>query len=429
MTRSRHNEAALYRIRVIDASTVLAGPLIGTLLGDFGADVIKVEHPSGDSLRDFGRKKDGKPLWWKVVNRNKRCITLDLKQPAGQEAFRKLAATADILIENFRTGTMASWGLGADALSAINPRLIVVSVTGFGQTGPYARRPGFGTLAEAFSGFAHVTGQPDGPPTLPPIGLADSVAGLFGTFAAMFALYDRDANGAGRGQRIDVSLYEPLFSMLGALATTYSLTGDIPQRMGNRSANSAPRNTYQTSDGRWVAVAATTPSIVKRVLTLTGGVELAADPRFATAEDRLANSLEIDRVVSQWIGRHTLAEVIGSFDAVEAAIAPVNDIAQILDDPQYQARGDIIDVPDVEFGSVKMQNAFPFLSRTPGTIRFAGPPKGHHNRDVLIDDLNLPEDLLARLASEGVVIDGQDEAESEGSGLADPAPVSPDPMP
>ena len=389
-------------LRVIDAATVLAGPLVASALGDFGADVIKIEHPRGDALRDFGKQKDGKPLWWKVVSRNKRCITLDLKAPAGQEVFRSLIGTADVLIENFRTGTLASWGIGPDVLSEINPRLVIVSVTGFGQTGPYASRPGFGTLAEAFSGFAHVTGEPDGPPTLPPIGLADSVAGLYGAFSTMFALYERDVMGSGRGQQIDLSIYEPLFSMLGAHATVFSELGEIPHRMGNRSANSAPRNTYKTSDGRWVAVAASTPSIVQRVLNLTGGAEVAGDPRFATGEGRRTHALEIDSIVSRWIGRHTLTEVLSAFETAEAAIAPVNDIAQILSDPHYQARKDVIEVPDSELGLVKMQNAFPFLSRTPGKVRFAGPKKGEHNREILADELALSPELLERLRAEGV---------------------------
>jgi formyl-CoA transferase len=402
-------KAALEGVRVIDASTVLAGPLIGAILGDFGADVIKVEHPEGDSLREFGKKKDGKPLWWKVINRNKRCVTLNLKLPTSQEAFKKLVMNADVLVENFRTGTLASWGIDPEVLMEINPRLVVVSVTGFGQTGPYARRPGFGTLAEAFSGFSHVTGQADGPPTLPPVGLADSIAGLFGTFSTMIALYERDVKGSGRGQRIDVSLYEPLFSTLSALATTYSELGDIAHRMGNRSANSAPRNIYKTSDGRWVAVAATTPSIVQRVLDLTGGPEVAADERFATVDGRMENALEVDRIVGDWIARHELVEVLKQFEVAEAAISPVNDIEQIMHDAQYLARNDIVDVPDVELGTVKMQNAFPFLSRTPGIVRFAGAPKGFHNREVLIDDLGLSPTQISELEKEGVIFSPEDQ--------------------
>lgn len=391
-------------IRVIDASTVLAGPLIAALLGDFGADVVKIEHPKGDPMREWGPRKDGKPLWWKVVSRNKRCITLDLKQPHGAAVFRKLVTRTDVLIENFRTGTLDTWGVGPRALSELNPRLITVSVTGFGQSGPYARRPGFGTLAEAFSGFAHVTGEPDGPPTLPPIGLADSLAAYYGTFATMFALYERDANGtgSGRGQRIDVSLYEPLFATLGGMVTLHSELGVVPTRIGNRSNNSVPRNTYRTRDGRWVAVASSAPSIVKRILTLTGGAQFAADPRFDSAQARLQHVEEIDGTVAAWIANHDLEQVISAFEAVEAAVAPVYDIEQIMRDPQYRARRDIIQVPDVDFEHVRMPNAFPFLSRTPGRVRFAGLPLGYNNREILVDELQLSADELNGLQAEGV---------------------------
>lgn len=398
------NGTALNGIRVIDASTVLAGPLIAALLGDFGADVIKIEHPKGDPLREFGPSQGDKPIWWKVISRNKRCVTLDLKAAYSKQVFKKLVGTADVLIENFRTGTLESWGLGPDVLTAINPSLVVVSVTGFGQTGPYRRRPGFGTLAEAFSGFAHVTGEPDGPPTLPPIGLADGIAGLYGTFAAVFALYERDAVGSGKGQLIDLSLYEPMFAMLGAHATLYSELGEIPTRTGNRSRNSVPRNTYKTRDQRWVAIAATTPSTALRVMRLTGGEEFAADPRFATSEERIRHATAIDAVVAAWIAQHDLIEVIRTFEEVEAAIAPVNDIKQIVDDPQYRARHDIIAVPDCGSDSeLMMPNSFPYLSRTPGKVRFAGPSKGFHNREIFIDEMNLSAEELRKLEHEGVI--------------------------
>jgi formyl-CoA transferase len=363
--------------------------------------VIKIEHPSGDSLRKTGYQKDGVPLWWKVVGRNKRCITLDLKR--GQEIFKKLVATADVLVENFRPGTFERWGLGWDVLSEINPRLIMVRVTGFGQTGPYSGRPGFGTLAEAMSGFAHITGLTDGPPTLPPFGLADGVAAHYGTFATMFALYERDAKGSGCGQMIDLSIYEPLFSLLGYQPTLYAATGIVQGRTGNRSFNNAPRNTYKTADGRWVALSASAPSIVERVLRLTGGHAFASDPRFATAAGRVKHVEEIDTVVGGWIKRRSLNEVMREFETSEGAIAPVNDVAQFMADPHVQAREDIISIPDEELGQVKMQNVFPSLSRTPGRIKHAGPAKGAHNDEILRGELNIDEAELARLRSEGVV--------------------------
>lgn len=390
-------------LRVIDAATIFAGPLIATLLGDFGADVVKVEHPRGDPLRQTGYRKDGVPLWWKVVGRNKRCVTLDLKQADGQDIFKRLVAGADVLIENFRPGTLESWGLGWEVLHALNPRLVMVRVTGFGQTGPYHRRPGFGTLAEAFSGFAHVTGQPDGPPTLPPFGLADGVAAQYGTFATMFALYERDAGGSGQGQFIDLSIYEPLFALLGYQPTVFDQLGVVQQRSGNRSVSNAPRNAYRTADGRWVALSSAAPAILKRLLRLTGGDAAAEDPRFRTAESRLRHVDALDAIVGGWIGRHDLDEVVAAFEQAEAAIAPVYDVAQIFDDPHYQARADIVEVADDELGAVKMQNVFPFLSRTPGRIDHAGPRLGEHNDEILGGELGLGAEALAALRAAGVI--------------------------
>ena len=390
-------------LRVIDAATIFAGPLIATLLGDFGADVVKVEHPKGDPLRQTGYRKDDVPLWWKVVGRNKRCITLDLKQADGRDIFKRLVAGADVLIENFRPGTLERWGLGWEVLRALNPRLVMVRVTGFGQTGPYSQRPGFGTLAEAFSGFAHVTGQPDGPPTLPPFGLADGVAAQYGTFATMFALYERDARGSGQGQFIDLSIYEPLFALLGYQPTVFDQLGVVQQRSGNRSVSNAPRNAYRTADGRWVALSSAAPAILKRLLRLTGGEAAADDPRFRTAESRLRHVDALDAIVGGWIGRHSLDEVLTAFEQAEAAIAPVYDVAQIFDDPHYQARDDIVEIADGELGAVKMQNVFPFLSRTPGRIDHAGPRLGEHNEEILGGELGIGADELAALRAAGVI--------------------------
>jgi formyl-CoA transferase len=372
-------------LRVVDCATLFAGPLSTSMMADFGADVVKVEHPSGDPLRNMGYKKDGHGLWWKVANRNKRCIALDLKSPAGAAVLKALVADADILVENFRTGTLESWGLGWDVLSAINPRLIMLRVTGFGQTGPYRRRAGFGTLAEAMSGFAHITGEPDGPPTLPPFGLADGVAAYFGCMGAMFAVYDRDVRGSGKGQYIDVAIYEPLFALLGPQAVTFNQLGIIQNRTGNRSVNNAPRNTYQTKEGRWVALSAAAPSIVRRVLDLTGGPGTADDPRFQTNRDRVAHVEEIDAIVGGWIGQHTLAEVLATFEQAEAAIAPVYDIAQIFEDPQYLARQSVTTVADSDLGPLRMQGVFPTLSRTPGAIRFAGARIDQHRNEILAE--------------------------------------------
>jgi crotonobetainyl-CoA:carnitine CoA-transferase CaiB-like acyl-CoA transferase len=377
------NDGPLKGLRVIDCATLFAGPIVATLLGDFGADVIKIEHPSGDPLRNMGYKKEGHGLWWKVAGRNKRCIALDLKAADDAEIFKSLIADADILVENFRTGTLESWGLGWEVLSAINPRLVMVRVTGFGQTGPYKRRAGFGTLAEAMSGFAHITGEPDGPPTLPPFGLADGVAAFFGCFASMFAIYDRDVRGSGKGQFIDLAIYEPIFALLGPQTTVYDQLGIIQNRTGNRSVNNAPRNAYQTRDGRWVALSAAAPSIVRRVLELTGGPGTADDPRFQTNLDRVKHVGIIDSIVGGWIARHDLDEVIATFERVEAAIAPIYDAEQILADPQYRARDTVTTVEDEDLGPLRMPNVFPRLSRTPGRIRFPGGRIDQHRREIL----------------------------------------------
>ncbi|MBT6883169.1 MAG: CoA transferase [Rhodospirillaceae bacterium] len=390
-------------LRVIDASTVIAGPTIGMQMGDFGADVIKVEHPRGDVLRNTGDMKDGVGLWFKMTNRNKRCITLNFSTEKGQELFKELIKTADVVIENFRTGTMEKWGLGWEDLKAINPRLVMVRVTGFGQTGPYKNRPGFGTIAEVFSGFAAVTGDPDRPPTLPNFGLADGIAAAYGTFATMFALYHRDAQGSGKGQYIDLSIYEPLFQVMGPQPLQYDQLGIIQKRWGNRSKNNAPRNTYQTQDGHWVAISTNSPAIVTRVLTLCGGAEAANDPRFQTPQSRVEHIDEVDGIVSNWIGRHDLNVVLDEFEKAEAAIGPAYSIDQIFEDPQYQARGDIVEIADEDLGTLKMTNAFPFMSETPAEVRHAGARKGQHNDEILGDELGLTADEIAKLKDDGVL--------------------------
>ncbi len=399
----QEKQPPLKGLRVIDAATVIAGPTLGMFLADFGADVIKVEHPRGDVLRVTGHQKDGHGLWFKMANRNKRGITLNFSTEKGQALFKELIKTTDVLIENFRTGTMERWGLGWEDLKAINPRLVMVRVTGFGQTGPYRRRPGFGTIAEAFSGFAAITGAEDGPPTLPNFGLADGIAAAYGAFATMFALYHRDARGTGRGQYIDLSIYEPIFQLLGPQPLEYDQLGVVQRRKGNRSDNNAPRNTYRTKDGHWVAISTNAPAIVTRVLTLCGGPEVAADPRFQTPADRVKHIDEVDGIVGGWIAERDLDSVLDEFEKAEAAIGPAYTVDQIFEDPQYRARNDIVEVPDVDLGTVRMTNAFPFMSETPAEIRHAGPQKGEHNAEILGDELGLGAGELAALKDEGVI--------------------------
>lgn len=373
-------------IRVLDLSSLYAAPLIATNLGDFGAEVVKVEHPRGDDARRWGLTKDGVPIWWKVISRNKQVIALDLNEEADRDVARRLAATADVVIENFRPGRMESWGLGPEDLQRQNPGLVYVRVTGFGQTGPLSSQPGFGTLAEAFSGFAHITGTSDGPPTLPPFGLADGVAGMVGTYATMIALYWRDARG-GEGQVIDLSLYEPLFSILGPQVSEFQQLGVIQERQGNRSPRTAPRNAYRTKDDQWVAISGGTQQVVNRIFAAIGQPDLRDEPRFADAAARRENADEVDTLVADWIAAHPLAEVMARFDAEQAPIAPVYDAAHILDDPQYRARHSIVEVTDPELGQVTMPGIVPRLSKTPGSIRHTGPTAIGADTDTVLADL------------------------------------------
>lgn len=388
-------------LRVVDSATLFAGPVTATMLGDYGADVIKIEPPRGDNLRGLGWHRDGVSLWWAVVNRNKRSVTLKLSDPAGAEAMKKLLATADVYVESFRTGTLERWGLGWDVLHELNPRLVMVRTTGFGQTGPYARRPGFGTLAESMSGFAHITGFPDGPPTLPPFALGDSIAGLTGAFAAMTALWWR--NVSGEGQMIDLSIVEPLFWILGPHASVYEQLGIVPGRVGNRTPFSAPRNVFQARDGRWLGLSASAHSIAERVMRLVGRPELIDEPWFADHEGRIQHQDELEEAIAAWIAERDSEEVISAFEEAEAAIAPILSIADLMNDPQFLARETITDVPHPVLGSLKMQNVIPRLGTTPGRIRAPGPDLGASNREILQGELGYSDHELAELAGAGVI--------------------------
>lgn len=390
--------------KVIDAATLFAGPLIATMMGDFGADVIKVEHPDrGDSLRGVGWKKDGVPLWWKVVGRNKRSVTLDLHHARGQEIFRELTSDADVLIENFRPGRLEAWGIGPEVLHQANPGLVVVRTTGFGQWGPYSQRPGFGTLAEAMSGFAHITGESEGPPTLPPFGLADGIAALTGAFGTMMSLLTRE-RGEGRvGNVIDLAILEPIFSILGPQATEFDQLGIVQGRTGNRIPFVSPRNSYQTKDDRWVALSASAESIAHRVFRIIGRDDMVTDSRYATNAARLEHTDEVDEAVAAWMRRHTLREVMAAFEAGQGALAPIMSIEDLSADPHMLAREAIIEVKDPELGDLKMQGIIPRLERGHGRVRWAGPPLGAHTDEVLSQQLGLDAAKLAELRDEGVI--------------------------
>ena len=388
--------------RVLDLSTVYAAPITAMILGDYGADVLKVEHPRGDPARSHGHSKDGHGLWWKVISRNKRAVTLNLSHAAGREMLERLAADADVLIENFRPGVMEKWGIGPGRLHEINPALVILRVTGFGQFGPYARRRAFGTLAEAMSGFAHQTGQPDGPPTLPPFGLADGVTGLAGAIAVLLALYQRKQNG-GHGQVIDISLLEPLLAILGPGPSVYDQLGIVPGRHGNRSPNNAPRNTYQTRDGRWVAISASASSIAERVMRLVGRPDIAEQPWFSSARERVRHGDQLDSIVAGWIRARDFDEVMRGFEDAGAAIAPIYDIEQLMNDPQIAALDAITTVEDEDLGPLRMQNLMFRLSQSPGAIRFTGRRLGQDNEDIYRERLGLSAESMGRLRAEGVI--------------------------
>jgi crotonobetainyl-CoA:carnitine CoA-transferase CaiB-like acyl-CoA transferase len=389
-------------VRVIDASTVLAGPLAAQLLGDFGAEVVKVEHPRhGDPLRTHGHSKDGVPLWWAMVGRNKKSIGLYLGDLEAAQIFLDLVRKSDVLIENFRPGTLERWGLGPDVLHDVNPQLVVVRVTGFGQDGPYAARPGFGTLAEAMSGFAAITGEPDGPPTLPPFGLADSIAGITAALSAVLGLYHRDAR-AGSGQVIDLAILEPLITVLGPQPTVYDQLGLVQQREGNRSSNNAPRNAYRTKDGSWVAVSASATSVAERIMRLIGHAEVCDEPWFTSGRGRAEHSELIDGWVEHWIGERTRDEVIAAFEDAQAAIAPVYDVADLVADEHVRARDTITTVSDPVLGPVRMQNVLFRMSETPGAIRHTGRPLGADTNEVLAE-LGVTAEHMAALRARGVV--------------------------
>ncbi|PZH00628.1 acyl-CoA transferase [Streptomyces sp. NTH33] len=393
--------APLAGLRVLDLATLFAGPIAATMLGDFGAEVIKVEHPvKPDPSRGHGPSKNGVGLWWKLLGRNKRTITLDLSRPGGRRTLLRLAAGADVIVENFRPGTLERWELGWPELSAVNPRLVLARVTGFGQFGPYAPRPGFGTLAEALSGFAAITGEPDGPPTLPPFGLADSIAGLATAYAVMTALAARERT--GEGQIVDMAIIEPILTVLGPQPLWYDQLGYVQPRTGNRTRNNAPRNTYRTSDGTWVAVSTSAQSVAERVMRLVGRPELIEEPWFATGAERAAHSDVLDEAVGGWIARHTRTEVLAAFEKAQAAIAPIQDVRDVMADPQYQALGTFTTLYDPELGRLRMQNVLFRLSATPGAVRWAGRPHGA-DTDAVLTELGLTPEELAALRAEGAL--------------------------
>jgi crotonobetainyl-CoA:carnitine CoA-transferase CaiB-like acyl-CoA transferase len=391
---------ALTGVRVLDLSRMIAGGAAGMLLADFGADVIKVEQPgTGDPLRQW--TADGQPFWWKVYARNKRYVTLNLKSEEGKALLLKMLPKSDVMLESFVPGTLERMGLGWDVLSAINPRLILVRISGWGQTGPLSGEPGFGTLVEAASGFAAMNGEPGGAPIVPSFPLADMASGLYAVNALMFALYARDARG-GTGQVIDVALFESLFSLLGPLAAEYSALGRLREREGSRSKNAGPRGCYRTKDGRWVAVSGSTPKMAERFLDAYSLGHLLSDERFATNESRVRHSRELDAEVARAIADRTLEQNLDIIRENSLTAVAVQTVADIEKDPHWRMRQLIVDVPNGA-SSVRMHGVTPRLSLTPGEIRWPGGALGEHNTEVYRTEMGLSCDELQRLKEIGVI--------------------------
>ncbi len=390
-------------IRVVEAATLAAGPMVGTALGEFGAEVIKVEQPgSGDPMRTWGDRRDGIGLVWKSVSRNKRCVTLDLRRPEAQDLFHELLEASDVLIVGNRPSALQRWGIDYETVHTRHPLLVMLHITGYGRGGPASDRPGYGTLAEAMSGFAHLTGQPDGPPTLPPFMLADGVAAQSATYAVMMALYHRDVHGGG-GQLIDVNLIEPLARLIESAPLAYDQLGTIPQRVGNFLPASAPRNAYHTADDKWLAISSASPTIAVRVFRVIGRTDLADDPDYVDPVRRQERAQEVDDLVAKWVGERTLAEAMAALQAAEVAAAPVYDAPQLLADEHLRARGTWVTVDDADFGPMTVQAPVAVMTETPGRIEHLGRPLGADNDAVYGDLLGVDPDRLAALRAGGVI--------------------------
>ena len=390
-------------LRVVELATLAAGPMVATALGEFGAEVIKVEQPgSGDPMRTWGLRKDGIGLVWKSVARNKRCVTLNLGDERGRELFHQLLDVSDVFVAGNRPSALKRWALDFESVHARHPRVVMAHITGYGRGGPKSDRPGYGTLAEAMSGFAHLTGEPERPPTLPPFMLADGVASLAATYAIVMALYHRDVHG-GDGQLVDVSLVEPLARLIESAPLSYDQLGVVPGRVGNRLDASAPRNAYRTADGKWLALSAASPNIAVRVYRAIGRGDLAEDPDYVDPVRRQARAKEVDELVAQWVSGRTLEEAVKVFEYTDVAVAPIYDAAQLLADEHLKARGTFVRVDDPDFGPTTVQAPIAQLSATPGRIDHLGVEIGADNDAVYTGLLALDAARVAELRSAGVI--------------------------
>ncbi len=398
------NGTTLSGVRVVEMGSLLAGPFRGQLLGDFGAEVIKVEPPGkGDPMREWGRhRKNDKTLWWPIIARNKKSVTLNLREEEGQDLARKLIAGADVLVENFRPGTMERWGLGYDDLAETNPGLVMVRVSGYGQTGPYRERAGFGSIGEAMGGIRHVTGFPDMPPPRVGISLGDSLAATFGALGAVSALFNREAND-GRGQVVDVGIYEAVLALMESTIPEYALAGYVRDRTGSILPGIAPSNTYITREGDYVVIGANADTVFGRFAEALGHPEWADDERYATHLARGEHQEELDDMISAWTGERTVEEVLEVMAEAGVPAGKVFTAKDMLEDPHYAERENIVEVEDEEIGPVPMQNVVPRLSGTPGKVRWSGPALGQHNGEVFGEVLKLSDEEQDGLKERGII--------------------------
>jgi len=390
-------------LRVLEMGQLLAGPFCGQLYADFGAEVIKLEEPiKGDPMRQWGREKPhGKSLWWPVVARNKKSATLNLRTARGQQIVRDLVKVSDVVVENFRPGTLERWNLGYDVLSKINPRLVLIRVTGFGQTGPYANRAGYGAIGEAMGGLRYVVGDPSTPPSRTGISIGDSLGAVYAALGGLIAIHAREHS--GRGQVVDSAIYEAVLAMMESLVPEYQVAGYVRERSGAILPNIAPSNVYGTSDGNMIVIAANQDTVFGRLAEAMGRPELANDPRYASHSARGQNQAELDALITEWTSEHETEQLDSILNEAGVPTGGIYRAPEMLEDPHFEARESIVRLPHAEFGEIAMQNVVPKLSETPGDIHWIGPDLGQHNADVYEELLGMSSEDLALLQAEGVI--------------------------
>ena len=403
LTQKSYNKP-LQGVRVIDAGNIVAAPFATVLLADLGADVIKLEHPeNGDGQRKLEPiTKEGIPLWWKSISRNKRCITLNLGKPEGAEIFKELCRDADVVVENYRPGTFERWGIGQDVIEAVNPGIVMLRISGFGQTGPYKNRAGFGRVAEAMAGLTNLIGEPDGPPMTPGYPLGDLIAGLYGAFSVMVGLYNRDVKG-GTGQVIDLALFEAVLRLLDFDPIQYDQMNTIHMRSGNSAAYVAPSSTFMTKDGKWLTLAASTQSVWLRLAKAVDREDMITDPRYLENPQRLKRSDEVNGAIGEWIESRTLSQVVERFEEHEVAFSTIFDAKDMFNDVQYQAREALVRVPDSDLGEAVVQNVVPKFSKTPGSVDWLGSKMGTHNEEIYCGELGYSAEKLQQLKDAKIV--------------------------